>query len=241
MGSTKGKPTDPKLHDEITEEIKQQTNKDGSGKGQMAAWKASKIAKEYEAQGGYVSITSTAFTFLQATKAELCLDLLIYSGYDNESGSKNEPKKGYPAHKSDAKKSAESKHEEADREDNDNADADEDEEEEQDEVPGDDNEEGPDDDAEIEGDEKEQPNVAPKKATKADKPPASKRTKTQDKQEDEENNAEEQDQVRNLSVPEDLLGCGDVKKLIADEDEDEAEFDPEAIDSEGEEVAEDEE
>jgi hypothetical protein len=39
----------------------------GSGAGQMAAWKASKIAKEYEAQGG---------------------------DYDNESGSKNEPKKG---------------------------------------------------------------------------------------------------------------------------------------------------
>lgn len=29
MGSTKGKPTDPKLHDKITEEVKQQTNKDG--------------------------------------------------------------------------------------------------------------------------------------------------------------------------------------------------------------------
>jgi hypothetical protein len=98
MPSTKGNPTDPKLHDKITEEIKQQTNKDGessssrlfpvprprqrdgcrstdtqsytvlgSGAGQMAAWKASKIAKEYEAQGG---------------------------DYDNESGSKNEPKKG---------------------------------------------------------------------------------------------------------------------------------------------------
>ena len=29
MGSTKGKPTDQKLHDKITEEIKQETNKDG--------------------------------------------------------------------------------------------------------------------------------------------------------------------------------------------------------------------
>ena len=29
MPSTKGNPTDPKLHDKITEEIKQQTNKDG--------------------------------------------------------------------------------------------------------------------------------------------------------------------------------------------------------------------
>ena len=39
----------------------------GSGKGQMAAWKAAKVAKEYEAEGG---------------------------DYDNQSGSKNEPKKG---------------------------------------------------------------------------------------------------------------------------------------------------
>ena len=60
MTSAKGKPTDPKLKEKVTEgmsfafrksveynsniyiaEVKQQTNKDGSGKGQMAAWKAS--------------------------------------------------------------------------------------------------------------------------------------------------------------------------------------------------------
>lgn len=29
MPSTKGKPTDPELHDEVTEKIKQQPNKDG--------------------------------------------------------------------------------------------------------------------------------------------------------------------------------------------------------------------
>lgn len=31
MPSTKGKPTNQKLHDDITEKIKQETNKDGSG------------------------------------------------------------------------------------------------------------------------------------------------------------------------------------------------------------------
>ncbi|KAG9241664.1 hypothetical protein BJ878DRAFT_545014 [Calycina marina] len=69
MVSSKGKETDPELKKEVTEEIKQQTNKDGSGKGQMAAWKAPKIAKEYEARGG---------------------------DYENEKGSKNMPKKGEP-------------------------------------------------------------------------------------------------------------------------------------------------
>lgn len=56
MVSSKGKPTDPELKEKVTEgivdylmcvvvdelmhlEVKQQTNKDGSGKGQMAAWK----------------------------------------------------------------------------------------------------------------------------------------------------------------------------------------------------------
>jgi hypothetical protein len=32
--SSKGKPTDQKLHDKITEEVKQQTNKDGESLGQ---------------------------------------------------------------------------------------------------------------------------------------------------------------------------------------------------------------
>ncbi|KFY04716.1 hypothetical protein O988_00576 [Pseudogymnoascus sp. VKM F-3808] len=49
MVSTKGKPTEPKLKERVTEKVKQKTNKDGSGKGKMAAWKAAKIGKEYEA------------------------------------------------------------------------------------------------------------------------------------------------------------------------------------------------
>lgn len=61
-------------------EIKQQPNKSGGGEGQWAAWKASKLAKEYEKQGG---------------------------GYENEPGSKNEPKKGDPEPKSERKKEAE--------------------------------------------------------------------------------------------------------------------------------------
>lgn len=69
MGSSKGKPTDPKLREEVKEsmsvfclavaprpsmkrhfdcvclraEVKNETNKDGGGKGQMTAWKGSKI------------------------------------------------------------------------------------------------------------------------------------------------------------------------------------------------------
>ncbi|KAB5566723.1 hypothetical protein GE09DRAFT_1107986 [Coniochaeta sp. 2T2.1] len=80
MPSSKGTPTDPELREQLKEEIKQETNKDGSGKGQWAAWKASKLAKEYEGQGGE---------------------------YENEAGSKNEPEKGVPHHKSEAKKKAE--------------------------------------------------------------------------------------------------------------------------------------
>lgn len=39
MASSKGKPTDPKLREKVKEEVKQKPNKDGGGKGQMAAWK----------------------------------------------------------------------------------------------------------------------------------------------------------------------------------------------------------
>ncbi|EUC48519.1 hypothetical protein COCMIDRAFT_87080 [Bipolaris oryzae ATCC 44560] len=80
--SSKGKPTDPKLREKVKEEVKQETNKDGGGKGEWSAWKASKLAKEYEKKGG---------------------------GYENEAGSKNEPKKGVPQEKSPAKKKAEEK------------------------------------------------------------------------------------------------------------------------------------
>ncbi len=58
-------------------EIQQEPNKSGDGKGQWAAWKGMKLAKEYEAQGG---------------------------GYENDPGSKNEPKTGAPVAKSESKK-----------------------------------------------------------------------------------------------------------------------------------------
>ncbi|KAE8853672.1 hypothetical protein HRS9122_00664 [Pyrenophora teres f. teres] len=76
------KPTDPKLREKVKEEVKNETNKDGGGKGQWSAWKASKLSKEYEKKGG---------------------------GYENEAGSKNEPKKGAPKKKAEGKKKAEEK------------------------------------------------------------------------------------------------------------------------------------
>ncbi|KAA6415374.1 MAG: hypothetical protein FRX48_00089 [Lasallia pustulata] len=82
MTSSKGKPTEPKLREEVKEKVKNETNKDGSGKGQWSAWKANKLSKEYEKEGG---------------------------GYENEPGSKNEPEKGAPEQKSDAKKEEEMK------------------------------------------------------------------------------------------------------------------------------------
>ncbi|KAG6361871.1 hypothetical protein INS49_010100 [Diaporthe citri] len=69
MPSSKGKPTDPELREELKE-----------GKSQTNLEEASKLAKEYEKQGG---------------------------GYENEPGSKNEPKKGDPEPKSDSKKKKE--------------------------------------------------------------------------------------------------------------------------------------
>ncbi|KAK7964455.1 hypothetical protein PG996_007848 [Apiospora saccharicola] len=77
MVSSKGKPTDPELREELKEEIKQEPNKSGGGEGQWAAWKGAKLAKEYEKQGG---------------------------DYENEAGSKNQPKKGAPEAKSDKQK-----------------------------------------------------------------------------------------------------------------------------------------
>ncbi|KAM3086233.1 hypothetical protein ACMFMG_000370 [Clarireedia jacksonii] len=82
MPSAKGKPTDPKLKEKITEEVKNQPNKDGSGQGKMAAWKANKIAKKYEEEGG---------------------------DYESEAGSKDKPKKGPPEKKTEAEKSSELK------------------------------------------------------------------------------------------------------------------------------------
>ncbi|KAK8116504.1 uncharacterized protein PG998_004785 [Apiospora kogelbergensis] len=81
MVSSKGKPTDPELREELKKEIKAEPNKSGGGEGQWAAWKGAKLAKEYEKQGG---------------------------DYENEAGSKNQPKKGTPEAKSDKQKNNES-------------------------------------------------------------------------------------------------------------------------------------
>ncbi|KAL9011953.1 MAG: hypothetical protein Q9173_003242, partial [Seirophora scorigena] len=69
----------PKLREEVKEDVKNETNKDGSGKGQMTAWK---ISKEYEKKGG---------------------------SYENEAGSENKPTKGAPEPKSDEQKDDETK------------------------------------------------------------------------------------------------------------------------------------
>jgi hypothetical protein len=39
MPSSKGKPTDPKLREKVVEDVKNEPNKDGTGKGKMSAWK----------------------------------------------------------------------------------------------------------------------------------------------------------------------------------------------------------
>ncbi|KAJ4307257.1 hypothetical protein N0V88_000639 [Collariella sp. IMI 366227] len=80
MPSSKGNPTDPELRQKLKEEIQQEPNKSGDGQGQWSAWKGMKLAKEYEAQGG---------------------------GYENDPGSKNEPKAGAPVAKSESKKKKE--------------------------------------------------------------------------------------------------------------------------------------
>ncbi|KAL9604278.1 MAG: hypothetical protein Q9219_000676 [cf. Caloplaca sp. 3 TL-2023] len=63
-------------------DVKNETNKDGSGKGQMTAWKGMKISKEYEKKGG---------------------------DYENEAGTENKPAKGAPEPKSDEQKKDETK------------------------------------------------------------------------------------------------------------------------------------
>lgn len=46
MPSSKGKPTDPKLREKVKEQVKNETNKDGGGKGQWSAWKVSCAFRE---------------------------------------------------------------------------------------------------------------------------------------------------------------------------------------------------
>lgn len=50
MPSSKGKPTDPQKREEAHKEVLQMEK--GGGKGQWSAWKASEMAKRYEAKGG---------------------------------------------------------------------------------------------------------------------------------------------------------------------------------------------
>ncbi|SOV04155.1 uncharacterized protein UDID_04577 [Ustilago sp. UG-2017a] len=50
MPSSKGKPTDPQKREEACKEVLNMEK--GGGKGQWSAWKASEMAKRYEAKGG---------------------------------------------------------------------------------------------------------------------------------------------------------------------------------------------
>lgn len=47
MPSSKGKPTDPQLREEVKEKVKNETNKDGGGKGQWSAWKVCEAVLEF--------------------------------------------------------------------------------------------------------------------------------------------------------------------------------------------------
>jgi len=50
MPSSKGKPTDPELREQVKEEVKQESK--GGGPGSWSAWKAGEMARRYEAKGG---------------------------------------------------------------------------------------------------------------------------------------------------------------------------------------------
>lgn len=80
MPSSKGKPTDPKLREEAKKEVMNMEK--GGGKGQWSAWKASEMAKVYEAKGG---------------------------DYEDTGDNPNEAKKGNPSPKKKAVESGERK------------------------------------------------------------------------------------------------------------------------------------
>ena len=132
MPSSKGKPTDPKLREKVKEEVKNETNKDGGGKGQWSAWKVSAhyilcyglhvhafwrctyCARDarhtLETSDPYqvIKLVSHPLTPLQATK--LSKEYEKRGGnYENSPGSKNEPAKGTPQPKSSGKKKSEEK------------------------------------------------------------------------------------------------------------------------------------
>ncbi|EPQ31142.1 uncharacterized protein PFL1_01331 [Pseudozyma flocculosa PF-1] len=80
MPSSKGKPTDPKLREQVKEEVKNMEK--GGGKGQWSAWKASEMSKRYEAKGG---------------------------GYEDQGDNPNEASKGAPKPKKEAVEKGERK------------------------------------------------------------------------------------------------------------------------------------
>lgn len=99
-------------------------NKDGSGKGQMAAWKVSPRFNSQSTPLHRVTPCSPIFYSCNVASIEIPLTnafVILQSGkiseeyekrgggYENEAGSKNEPTKGAPIPKSDAKKDAEVK------------------------------------------------------------------------------------------------------------------------------------
>ena len=95
-------------------EVKQQPNKDGSGKGQMAAWKVRSRSvfppifarSRVQCDRDGLTFTYSALTLTQAGK--IGEEYEAQGGdYVNEAGSKNEPKKGPPEKKSEEQKTAE--------------------------------------------------------------------------------------------------------------------------------------
>ncbi|GKT93411.1 ankyrin repeat protein [Colletotrichum tofieldiae] len=107
MPSSKGKPTDPKLREEIKEEIKQEPNKSGGGEGQWAAWKASHSIGKQRFEQSFVELRFDGRWFAIADGHPGIKAGKRGGGYENEPGSKNEPKTGEPQKKSESKKKAE--------------------------------------------------------------------------------------------------------------------------------------
>jgi hypothetical protein len=122
MVSSKGKPTDPELREELKEgttsslhfvlerpgdlwssraEIKQEPNKSGGGEGQWAAWKVGLLRFLL-----FRSVTANRSPELQANK--LAKEYEAKGGeYENEAGSTNQPEKGEPQKKSEKQKKEE--------------------------------------------------------------------------------------------------------------------------------------
>ncbi|KAL5381689.1 hypothetical protein PMIN02_010202 [Paraphaeosphaeria minitans] len=116
MPSSKGKPTDPKLREEVKEEVKNETNKDGGGKGQWSAWKVSCFPR-FRCQCHLVFGMSRIPCLLAVQASKLSKEYEKRGGdYENKAGTKNEPKKGAPQLKSGGKKQDEEEEEEEEKE-----------------------------------------------------------------------------------------------------------------------------